>query len=91
MFITEEIDMPRYRLLVLEKTTPPAEARTRRWYRYVIGNGITEINGRRAGTEKEIRKFANDCIRQLNRDITPSRRAHQFRPAYLHYAYETNL
>ncbi len=83
--------MSKYRLLTLEKTQPPAGARTKRWYRYVITNGITEINGFRSGTEKEIQEFTRDCITHLNRDIKQNNRPHTFRPAYMHYAYEMSL
>ncbi len=83
--------MQKYRLLNLEKTAPPSNARTKRWYRYVITNNITEINGYRSGTEKEVREFVKDCIKHLNRDFKQTDRPHTFRPAYMHYAYEMSL
>jgi len=36
--------MQPYRLFNLEKTLPPSKARSKRWYRYTISNGINEIN-----------------------------------------------
>lgn len=83
--------MQKYRLLMLEKTQPPTDAKTKRWYRYVITNGITEINGYRSGTEKEVREFSKNCIKHLNKDLKQNNRPHTFRPAYMHYAYEMSL
>jgi len=83
--------MQPYRLFNLEKTLPPSKARSKRWYRYTISNGINEINGYRSGTEKEVREFTKDCIKHLNKDIKHSERPHSFRPAYMHYAYEMSL
>ena len=84
--------MSEYKLHEVTRVPAPEGAQNKRWYRYIISNGINVINGCRAGTEQEVRQFCKQCIQQLNNKYhSESKRQHRFRPAYTHYAYEMNI
>lgn len=58
--------MARYKLKSIEKVAPPEGAANLRWYKYIIENDKNTITNLRAGSEKEIRKFASESIQRLN-------------------------
>ena len=58
--------MSRYKILSIEKITPPAGAANKRWYKYIIANNYNTITSISSGSEKEIRKFALESAKRLN-------------------------
>ncbi|MFK5914384.1 MAG: hypothetical protein QM484_08410 [Woeseiaceae bacterium] len=58
--------MARYKLVSIEKISPPDGATFQRWYKFIIKNDHNTITNLRAGSEKEIRKFASESIKRLN-------------------------
>ncbi len=58
--------MARYKIKSIEKVAAPEGATNSRWYKFIIGNDKNTITNLRAGSEKEIRKFASDSIKRLN-------------------------
>ena len=59
-------DMSRYKIIEVQKVSPPEGATTQRWYQYIIGNEYNTITSLRAGSEKETRKIASESIKRLN-------------------------
>ena len=55
-----------YKLKSIEKVAPPEGAENLRWYKFIIANDKNTITNLRAGTEKEIRKFASELAKRLN-------------------------
>ncbi|MFO7603223.1 MAG: hypothetical protein R6X06_05335, partial [Gammaproteobacteria bacterium] len=55
-----------YRIVSIEVAEPVAGNTTRPWYRYVISNIQNTITGYRCGSEREVRRFARDCVAKLN-------------------------
>jgi len=60
-----------YKLDVIETTSPLDANSGKTWFRYVISNDKNFITGYRPGSEREIRRFADDCIATLNRKYPP--------------------
>jgi len=58
--------MARYKLKSIEKVTAPKRATSLRWYKFIIANNNNTITNLRAGSEKEIRKFAYESVKRLN-------------------------
>ncbi len=58
--------MSRYKLKSIEKVTPPDGVENLRWYKFIIANDKNTITNLRAGSEKEIRKFASESVKRLN-------------------------
>jgi len=79
--------MKKYTLYALNKIPAPEGAQSKRWYSYIISNGITVINGQRSGTEKEVLEFARNCTKKLNQKY-PAMSQHLFKPAYTHSPHE---
>ena len=55
-----------YQIVSLEVAEAVAGNATRPWYRYVISNAQNTITGYRCGNEREVRRFARDCVANLN-------------------------
>lgn len=55
-----------YMLVSVEPSTTADRGATESWHRYVIGNGITSIEGYRPGSREEVVAYAEECIRRLN-------------------------
>lgn len=58
--------VPTYQVVSVEKTDPPEGMPGNNWHRYVIGRGITKIEGYRPGTLKAVTKHAQECADDLN-------------------------
>lgn len=58
--------MSRYKIVSIEKTTPPAGSVVKRWYKFIIANDKNTMTNLRSGTEKEVRLFAGEVVKRLN-------------------------
>ncbi len=65
--------MEGYRIISVERTDSP-EADENPWFRYVIANDVTVIEGIRSGTREEVFDHASQCAERLNtRHKSPAR------------------
>lgn len=55
-----------YQIKIIEITEPMSEHSKKPWFRYIISNEHNTITGFRCGSEREVRRFARDCITSLN-------------------------
>lgn len=62
----EEITNEKYRVVSVDKTTPPEGLPGKNWYHYVIGYGDSTIDGTKPGTLKGVTQHAEDVARDLN-------------------------
>jgi hypothetical protein len=56
----------KYRVVSVEKTTPPEGMPDGNWYRYVIGQGTSRIEGIRLGTLKAVTRHAEEFAENLD-------------------------
>lgn len=56
----------KYRVMSVKKTTTPEGLPDGDWYRYVIGQGLSKIEGLRPGTLKTVTEHANSVAEDLN-------------------------
>jgi hypothetical protein len=60
-----EMNMIDYEIVTLEEaSSPPTDDLV--WFRYVIANDVTAIEGMRAGTREEVFDYACRCAERLN-------------------------
>lgn len=57
---------PKYRVEVVEKTTPPTGMSGDNWHRYVIGTGPSKIEGKKPGTLRAVTEHAESVAVHLN-------------------------
>jgi hypothetical protein len=56
----------KFNITLIEKTDPPEGMQEGEWYRYVIGKGSSEIQGKRPGTLESVTEHVNEYIANLN-------------------------
>ena len=56
----------RYRVISIEKSDPPEGMTEGNWYRYVIGQGKSRIEGLRLGNLKSVREHVMGVAENLN-------------------------
>jgi hypothetical protein len=66
----EKINDHKYRLISVEKTDPPEGMPNGSWYRYVIGQGTSRIEGTRLGTLKSVTRHAEEYAENLDTRAT---------------------
>lgn len=54
----------------IEKTEPPEGVTEGDWYEYVIGEGSSEIKGKRAGSLKSVTEYVEEYAENLNQRST---------------------
>ncbi|TNF90498.1 MAG: hypothetical protein EP300_02900 [Gammaproteobacteria bacterium] len=54
----------------IEKTAAPTGETGQQWYEYVIGEGTSAITGKRAGSRKSVKQYAEEFAENLNRRAT---------------------
>lgn len=55
-----------YQVMSVTKTEPPEGAASGTWYRYELARGTATITGYRQGTQKEVKRAAEEIARGLN-------------------------
>jgi hypothetical protein len=55
-----------FKVARVERADSPNSGEGTVWYRYVLDNGRSTINGRRRGTLKDVTAYATQCTEQLN-------------------------
>jgi len=60
----------KFRLISIEKTDPPEGMPGDSWYRYVIGQGTSRIEGKRLGTLKAVTLHAEEYAENLDTRAT---------------------
>ena len=71
----ESVDRRTFKLVSIEKSTPPDEKTKGTWYRYVIKNELTSIQGCARGSRVAVASNANRYVKALNAKNDPSRSA----------------
>lgn len=56
----------KYQVVTVEKTDPPAGMEAGNWYRYVIGQGRSKIDGVKLGTLQAVTEHAQAMVEDLN-------------------------
>jgi hypothetical protein len=56
----------KYHVVSVEKTSPPQGMPDGSWYRYVIGQGTSRIEGTRLGTLKAVTRHAEEFAENLD-------------------------
>ncbi len=56
----------KFNITKIEKTEPPEGMQKGDWYRYVIGKGSSEIQGKRPGTLQSVTEYAKEYASNLN-------------------------
>jgi len=56
----------KYRVVTVEKTTPPEGLPGDNWCRYVIGQGTSKIEGKKPGTLEDVMQHAETAVEELN-------------------------
>ena len=64
--LNEMAQPEKYRVERVEKTTRPEGIPNGEWFRYVIGQGRSRIEGCKAGTLKEVTRHAESVAEDLN-------------------------
>jgi hypothetical protein len=59
-------ELPLFRLVSVERASPPAGASGRDWHRYVIAEGDNTMAGLRQGSSVSVRAAAEDIVAQAN-------------------------
>jgi hypothetical protein len=55
-----------YQVETVEKTTPPDGVTGDDWYRYVLKKGNSIMEGKMAGTLKQVTSHADELVEQIN-------------------------
>ncbi len=66
----DKFDDHKYRLMSVEKIDPPEGMPNGSWYRYVIGQGTSRIEGKRLGTLKSVTRHAEEYAENLDTRAT---------------------
>jgi len=56
----------KYRMELIEKCPAPEGITGDDWHHYVIGRGISKVEGKRAGTLREVTKHVKDLAERIN-------------------------
>ena len=62
----DSINGNKYRVISVDKTEPPAGMKDDKWYRYVIGQGTSRLEGTRQGTLNTVTRHAEEFAQNLN-------------------------
>lgn len=62
----EDTNKLKYRVVTVEKTTPPKGLPGNNWHRYVIGHGSSKIEGNKPGSLKSVTEHAESVADDLN-------------------------
>ncbi|MCW9025368.1 MAG: hypothetical protein OQK73_11915 [Gammaproteobacteria bacterium] len=62
----ENPDNPKYQVISVEKTTPPSGLPGDNWYRYVIGQGRSKIDGLKRGSLQAVTQHAESVVDDMN-------------------------
>ena len=62
-----------FKLVSIEKSPPPSEKAKGTWYRYVIENELTSIQGYARGSRVAVASHATRYVKALNAKNDPSR------------------
>ena len=62
-----------FKLISIEESPPPEGVRQGTWHRYVVANGLTEINGYAPGSRRIVQRRAREYVEQLNAKNDPTR------------------
>jgi hypothetical protein len=62
----------KYYLTTVEKTLAPEDMPEGDWYRYVVSYGDSKMNCFRGGTLKDVTRYAEDFVENLNARSTMS-------------------
>ncbi|MCP4876888.1 MAG: hypothetical protein GY896_15625 [Gammaproteobacteria bacterium] len=54
----------------IEKTDPPSGVTEGDWYEYIIGQGSSEIKGKRSGSLKSVTEYVEEYAENLNQRST---------------------
>lgn len=60
---------PTYELISVDKAETPAGMEGDNWYRYVLGQGTSKIEGLRSGSLKSVTQHAENYSNELNERI----------------------
>ena len=60
----------KFNITKIEKMDPPEGMQEGDWYRYVIGKGSSEIQGKRPGTLQSVTEHAKEYASNLNQRAT---------------------
>ena len=66
MMLEDDTNENEYCVEMVEKTTPPAGAPDIKWHRYVIGKGISKIEGKKPGSLQAVTLHAETIAENLN-------------------------
>lgn len=62
----ETMSENKYQVMTVEKTSPPKGMSGDNWFRYVIGQGHSRIEGKKPGTLKAVTQHAETVADDLN-------------------------
>jgi len=62
----DELDDRKFHVTGIEKTEPPAGMNEDNWYQYTIGEGVSVIRGKRSGSLKSVKEYAEEFAENLN-------------------------
>ncbi|MBT8436775.1 MAG: hypothetical protein KJP11_05340 [Gammaproteobacteria bacterium] len=65
-----EVSVRKFPVTSIEKTDPPDGVTEGEWYEYVIGEGTSEIKGKRSGTLKSVTAYVKEYAANLNERST---------------------
>jgi hypothetical protein len=60
------VNVDKYQVVTVEKTDPPTGMESGSWYRYVIGQGRSKIDGVKLGTLQAVTEHAQTMVDDLN-------------------------
>lgn len=62
----DESAILKYRVVTVEKTTPPEGTEGDNWHRYVIGRGNSQIEGKKSGSLSAVTEHAETVAEEFN-------------------------
>mgnify|MGYP001811705297 FL=1 len=65
-----EPNVRKFPVTSIEKTDPPKGVTEGEWYEYVIGQGTSEIKGKRSGSLKSVTAYVKEYAENLNQRST---------------------
>jgi len=65
-----EVSVRKFPVTSIEKSDPPDGVTEGEWYEYVIGEGTSEIKGKRSGTLKSVTEYVKEYAANLNERST---------------------
>ena len=65
-----EVNVRKFPVTSIEKTDPPEGVTEGEWYEYVIGEGTSEIKGKRSGSLKSVTEYVKEYAANLDERST---------------------